>query len=1097
MNVGARRLLCSVFVMVVGVLVLSSAPALAAAPEAPSLELSGRGATEVSLRGVLYPGAMGEAGTYEFLYKQSAGECDGGSKAPASPGLVSGLQGEEVFETLAGLEQGKRYTVCLSVSNGKESTLSAPVTLTTAIALETPEVAGLKAEPIAASTATLHGVLNPGAERKSEPGSYEFLYERSASECAGEEATSLTGATGTKQEAVSAPITGLLAHTTYTFCLRATNEAGEEALSAPASFTTLVAAPVLEESSVIDVAATSATFQVSVNPEGGATSYVFEDAPAGGAFAPVSEAGGSGSLPEGTASVPVSVHVQGLLANSAYQFRVVAANSVEAVTGETVSFTTQPTGGELALPDGRQWELVTPPNKHGADISYLPSLIQAAQDGSAIAYGTSVPTEQEPAGYGQEGETLLEPALSTRGPQGWSSRDIGAPHEASTRLTVFPEYQFFSQNLTSALVFPESQKERTILLSSEATEPTPYIRRESLCDTPASASECYLPILTGKEGLADVPPETKFGGFREVEFEGASPDLNHVVMLYGGSGFSELSEWSANEPPSEALQPINVLPASEGGGMVEGLVGGSPPTHWGGNRHSISDDGSRVFWVTPDGNGYALYMRDVSKRETIRLDVQQPGVPGGGNPDAYFQIASSDGSKVFFTDFDGNNERLTPQSGATGQDLYECEIVEEAGKLACKLTDLTPETKGQSAEVARSVLGASEDGSYVYFAAGGVLGDGAQHGAVPGLCEYKSDGLCNLYEYHEGKITFIATLSDEDANDWGLIGGNDGVSGSDGENMAAMEARVSPDGHYLAFMSSRPLTGYDTRDAISGKPDQEVYLYDAVSKRLVCASCDPTGSRPIGVEEADFTTFGKEPRPNLVGVLSFGGVPTSIAANLAPSAELNEDGSSLYQPRALSDGGRLFFNAIDPLVPQAVNGQEDVYEYEPEAMGSCTASSVTFSSRSGGCVSLISSGSSPEESAFLDASEGGGDVFFLTAAKLAAADYDTSYDIYDAHECTAAVPCVASPPAPSPPCDTADSCEAAPTPQPSIYGAPASATFTGAGNVAPETEKAKAAPRTAKCGKGQVRKHDKCVKVKKKKRKARGKAKKSSKGSGR
>ncbi len=129
-----------------------------------------------------------------------------------------------------------------------------------------------------------------------------------------------------------------------------------------------------------------------------------------------------------------------------------------------------------------------------------------------------------------------------------------------------------------------------------------------------------------------------------------------------------------------------------------------------------------------------------------------------------FQMASSDGSKVFFTDYD-EAQRLSPSRVPPGRDLYECEISEVAGKLACRLTDLTPETGGQSAGVAKGVLGASEDGSYVYFAADGVLGDGAQHGAVPGSC-MEGESTCNVYEYHDGEIKFIAMLSDEDSNDW-------------------------------------------------------------------------------------------------------------------------------------------------------------------------------------------------------------------------------------------------------------------------------------------------------------------------------------------
>jgi hypothetical protein len=35
-------------------------------------------------------------------------------------------------------------------------------------------------------------------------------------------------------------------------------------------------------------------------------------------------------------------------------------------------------------------------------------------------------------------------------------------------------------------------------------------------------------------------------------------------------------------------------------------------------------------------------------------------------------------------------------------------------------------------------------------------------------------------------------------------------------------------------MSERSLTGYDNRDAVSGLPDEEVYLYEGDEERGVC-----------------------------------------------------------------------------------------------------------------------------------------------------------------------------------------------------------------------------------------------------------------------
>ena len=87
---------------------------------------------------------------------------------------------------------------------------------------------------------------------------------------------------------------------------------------------------------------------------------------------------------------------------------------------------------------------------------------------------------------------------------------------------------------------------------------------------------------------------------------------------------------------------------------------------------------------------------------------------------------------------------------------------------------------------------------------------------------------------HGGVTRLVAQLSPEDYPDWG--------------SLRKMPVRVSPNGRWLAFMSNRSLTGYDMHDAFSGRPDEEVYLYDASGDKLVCASCNPSGARPVGVE---------------------------------------------------------------------------------------------------------------------------------------------------------------------------------------------------------------------------------------------------------
>ena len=292
---------------------------------------------------------------------------------------------------------------------------------------------------------------------------------------------------------------------------------------------------------------------------------------------------------------------------------------------------------------------------------------------------------------------------------------------------------------------------------------------------------------------------------------------------------------------------------------------------------------------------------------------------------------------------------------------------------------------------------------------------------------------------------------------------------------------MSPNGRYLEFQSDRDLTGYDPLDASTGKHDEEVYEFDAQTGRISCGSCDPTGARPVGIE------FGKMHE----GLDGAGEVWSPASRGLAGSVPgwttFTNGGETMYQSRYLADSGRLFFNSPGALVSADVNGKGDVYEYEPEGLGGCKPSvngpSIAFKpahafqeeaegrelkgEEPAGCVGLVSSGTSSEESGFLDASEGGGegehgqpgteagaDVFFLTTEKLSRSDYDTTYDVYDAHECSTASPCIAPPVAPPPACENADQCRSAPAPQPEVFGAPASATFSGAGNVTPAAPKA-------------------------------------------
>jgi hypothetical protein len=899
--------------------------------------------------------------------------------------------------------------------------------------------------------ATLNGTVNPLSEGEA---SCRFAW--GTSEALGEAETCeppgvLDGASPVAKSATLglSPASRLEPDTTYFFRMQASNHNGTNPGEASQTLSFTTPGPGIHATSANEVTASSATLRASIDPHGAQTSYYFQYGK-GSSFEATVPAVPGESIGAGSGDVQVSPrHIQGLSPSTAYSYRVVAVSElevegkgIEAVSfpGPQQSFTTQEAGSSSTLPDGRHWELVSQANKHGALLAAIgeTGVIQASSSGSAIAYLANIPTEETVKGFLYEGVQVL----GNRGAEGWSSLDVPLAHSSTGGLPVGlgKEYRFFSTDLCTAVVEPFGV---FTSLAPEVFPPeserTPYLRHSCSCQSaPAS---CYEPLITTAPGYGDVPPGTKFGGSGglqgEVTFIGASADSQHVILASkvaltatDTTGKKELYELSAQEPAGERLKLVSLLPKNgEGkelpaGGAQLGLSGEGTLA-----REAVSSDGTKVIWS--DGEGH-LYERDTDTGETAQLDIPEAACleseecsSEGG---AAYQAASSDGARVLFSDA----QRLTADAGhVRGKaDLYECEIAEGPGGPKCALTDLTPAPgPGRGADVQGALLGTSEEGSWIYFVANGALTGEAGAGdcKAPSGPGSKGEGQCSLYVEHGGQTRLIARLSGEDYPDWS-------------ETLNGQTTRVSPNGRYLAFMSDRPLSGYDNRDARSGEADEEVYLYDAAAGRLSCASCNPSGARPAGVEYEQIAD-------RLVGGDAVWTNNAWIAANV-PGWTPYRLVRALYQSRYLSDSGRLFFNTNDALVAQDINNDQDVYEFEPAGVGDCNSSSPSYLPAQSGCLALISSGRAAGESAFVDASESGDDVFFLTSEQLVAKDVDTALDLYDAHACSATVPCPEEAEEP-PACTTAESCRVAPTPQPSIFGAPSSTTFSGAGNIKP------------------------------------------------
>jgi hypothetical protein len=963
--------------------------------------------TEATLTGLLTPSGTDAHYLFEWGPDTTYGE------KTASVDAGSGKESVAATAKLMGLTPNTTYHYRLLATNSFGATTGEDKSFTTS---GPPRITNEPTIGITHEAASINAKINPDELETT----YHFEYGESTSY--GTELP-LGGAklpSGETFAPVSATLAGLTIGTVYHYRLVAENSAGKT-FEPDQTLETIPPAPI-EATSAIEVTSSTATLEAQINPLGHDTTYYFQygtqpckpnPTACTSVPAPPGKDIGAGETP-----VPVSQPITELKPSTTYYYRAVATNTLGTTQGAEHTITTQPAEAPSALADNRAWELVTPPNKHGAPVEALTregGLIVAAENGNSITYVANGSIVDEPQGQRSPEQ---QQNISTRTTKEWATQDIATPNSRAQGVSpgAAPEYQYFTPDLSLALVQPWSTTPLAEPpLAPEVTQATMYVRND--------ATGTYLPLVTE----ANAPPGTEFG--QELHFLSATADLTHVVLrsevaLTSAPAGRGLYEWSAGE-----LQFLSSLPdgtaASEAELGFDGHV----------LAHAISTDGSRVIWTSKDENTGAghLYMRDTATGQTIQLDRAQGMVePGIGS--AEFQTASADGSRVFFTD----KQRLTPDSTAEPGfpekvDLYECEIEEEAGKLACHLKDLTVDhNAGEHASVQGMLFGTSEDGTSVYLVAQGALS-----GNENGNGEHAESDKNNLYELHyDGKqwtTTFIAQLSTADSPEW---------EGNRQADTAFLTARVSPSGRYLAYMSAASPTGYNNVDAnpeAKGARDEEVYLYDSSEARLRCVSCNSTGARPHGVFDTVEAGEGLGLVVDRRKVWAEQGREHWLAGNI-PGWTAQSLVSALFQSRYLSDNGRLFFNSPDGLVPQASNGKENVYEYEPSGLGSCESSS-------GGCVALISSGSSSRESAFLEATPNGNDAYFLTAAPLLPQDTDTAFDVYDARVCTQTSPCLTAPVQAPPGCNTANACHPSEPGQQAPLGAAGSATVTGQGNI--------------------------------------------------
>lgn len=677
-----------------------------------------------------------------------------------------------------------------------------------------------------------------------------------------------------------------------------------------------------------------------------------------------------------------------------------------------------------ALPECRAWEMVSPPDKNGADVMAETTHTRAAADGDAVGF-MSLGGFGDTLGTGIAAEYMAR-RTGVAGTNGWSTHgllpklDPNSYNSASQSMDSLYQGEFsddFSKGILRTFT--------NLTGDPNLANVTGLYLREDLM-TPGSGSYELLtacPICAAPLKFSTTGPNPTVVG--------TTPDFGHILfearynytadapaqppgcINTGLACRPRLYEWDHG-----TLRLVGILPDSEGGEAVQFSVAGVGPS---GSRYTlgtISEDGSRIIWTrTENGGGSTgpLYMRE-DGTSSIRLSASErtdcasdPTCGGDGIPDpspdpageqpARYEHASADGSRVFFR----TTERLTDDDDNDNADLY----VYDAALPATDPHNLTRvsidgEPDDASGDV-NSVIGASEDGSYVYFTNTSQLVDGG-----PAITS-----AAGLYIWHAGTLAYIGGLPVDDLT----------LNAQNSQLTVALWSRVTPDGRHLLFTSrsGAALTGYDHNTTgcgdIGTTPCSELYLYEATDDALICATCNQATAKAIS--DAGFTRgTGK------------GGIGL---------------GPHLSHPLSV-DGSRVFFTTGERLVPEDRNGAKlDAYVYDAET----------------GEQHLLSSGRSSDDSYFMDASPDGDDAFFVTRERLSGWDVDNSADLYDARV-GGGFP---EPPAAAPACD-GEACQGSPQANPPTALSPTSARFHGPGNA-----KARARQKKAKHGKRKHKTH--------------------------
>jgi hypothetical protein len=458
---------------------------------------------------------------------------------------------------------------------------------------------------------------------------------------------------------------------------------------------------------------------------------------------------------------------------------------------------------------------------------------------------------------------------------------------------------------------------------------------------PGSESAPLVPRVLGArsaDGWSTTPLDAPFSnvsGADDLLYStvAVSKDLRRALVL----GTKKLTDDAVEGRWNLYLRelPANRLTLVASDDRLFSLVGSGN----GGNMVGTYDSGRSLVFIEGSTGGQ---MYDVSVSKGFQVVSR---LPDGTAVDASTSVSqlhdphqvSEDGSRVFFTAVSsGQNAGLfLRQNGTTTVPIS---VSHRAGAPATPIPAL--------------FLDATPDGRYVIF---------TSPGPQPALTDDAPGGFYNnayRYDVETDTMTYLATGVDaaggisadaetgkvffQDAGK--VMYAHDGVitEVADVGGALFMAQLLSPNGRYELFLTTARLTSFDNAG------HWEAYRYDTDTGDLTCPSCRTDGG--VGTGDAQ---FGQD-------------------------AQLGRSQLNRVVPRSVLDDGTVFFDTTDPLVGADVNGTRDVYSWRA------------------GRAKLISRGTQPTTSTFVEATPDGRNVFFVTGDRLVGQDQDDTADLYDA-----------------------------------------------------------------------------------------------------